>query len=64
MQNVTLEPKQFEAVLKYAMNFGAYQTTSGTRALYAARQAWEEMKRLGTPNDVLDILETQVGRLP
>ncbi|MCB7128557.1 MAG: hypothetical protein J3T61_03340 [Candidatus Brocadiales bacterium] len=64
MTNIVLDFEQFEAVLKYAMNLGAYQATSGQRALYAARQAWGELRRLGTPMFVLTELETQVGKLP
>ncbi len=63
MKFIELNLEQFEAALKYAMNFGAYQTTSGPRALYAARQAWEEMKRLGTPDHVLNILKAKVGKI-
>lgn len=64
MKNVTLNPEQFEAVLQYALSFGAYQATSGISSLAHARKAWEELGRLGTPAFVLNELETQVGRLP
>lgn len=64
MKNVTLNPEQFEAVLQYAMSFGAYQTTSGISSLSAAREAWDELKRLGTPMYVREYLQTQVGKLP
>jgi hypothetical protein len=64
MKNATLTPDRFEAVLQYALSFGAYQATSGTSSLAHAREAWEELERLGTPMYVREYLETQVGRLP
>lgn len=64
MTNVTLDPEQFEAVLQYALSFGAYQATSGISSLTHARKAWETLRGLGTPLFVLNALETQVGKLP
>ena len=64
MTDITLNPEQFEAVLQYALSFGAYQATSDISSLAHARKAWEELRRLGTPVFVLTGLESQVGTLP
>ena len=64
MKNATLDPEQFEAVLQYALSFGAHQTTSGMSSLSTAREAWNELERLGTPMYIREYLQTQVGRLP
>jgi len=64
MKDVTLDPEQFEAVLQYALSFGAYQATSGISSLSHARKAWDELERLGTPMYVREFLQTEVGRLP